>query len=383
MIATEGDYYYNQLITYIGNKRKLIPYIEYVLQDVQVMLNKEKLSCVDMFSGSGVVSRVLMKYSNTLTSVDLEEYARVIGDCYLYTYKGISPDYMYAIWEKFNEKLKNSEVVEDFFTKNYSESKGGIQPNDRLFYTYKNGTFLDTFKKLLIDEFKDSVNFNWFYSFFMAPLLSEASIHTNTCGVFKGFYKGKDGVGKFGGESGNCLERIKGDIKLEFPVVSDCWKDVLTFAAKIDCNDYAKMSKALKVDHDFVYIDPPYNQHPYSSNYFMLNLLADKDEKYKQLRGSDFSRVSGIPYNWNRSDYNVKTKAKNKLFSLLSDIDTKFVLLSYSSDGFIGYDEMHKFLTDNGDLVDVININYQPFRGSRNFDNEKKVIERMFLWKKK
>ena len=26
---------------------------------------------------------------------------------------------------------------------------------------------------------------------------------------------------------------------------------------------------------DLVYLDPPYNQHPYGSNYFMLNLLVD------------------------------------------------------------------------------------------------------------
>ena len=27
-------------------------------------------------------------------------------------------------------------------------------------------------------------------------------------------------------------------------------------------------------DLDLAYFDPPYNQHPYGSNYFMLNLLV-------------------------------------------------------------------------------------------------------------
>jgi adenine-specific DNA-methyltransferase len=26
---------------------------------------------------------------------------------------------------------------------------------------------------------------------------------------------------------------------------------------------------------DLAYLDPPYNQHPYGSNYFMLNLILD------------------------------------------------------------------------------------------------------------
>ena len=39
--------------------------------------------------------------------------------------------------------------------------------------------------------------------YLLAPLLSEASIHANTSGVFKGFYKdSKKNIGKFGGNSG-------------------------------------------------------------------------------------------------------------------------------------------------------------------------------------
>lgn len=55
--------------------------------------------------------------------------------------------------------------------------------------------------------------------YFIAPLLAEASVHTNTSGVFKGFYKDRHGVGKFGGTAGNALSRILGDISLPFPRV--------------------------------------------------------------------------------------------------------------------------------------------------------------------
>lgn len=46
-------------------------------------------------------------------------------------------------------------------------------------------------------------------------------MHSNTSGVFKGFYKGRDGVGKFGGEAQNALKRIKGDIELKMPIFSN------------------------------------------------------------------------------------------------------------------------------------------------------------------
>lgn len=42
-------------------------------------------------------------------------------------------------------------------------------------------------------------------SLLMGPLLSKASIHANTAGVFKGFYEDRGtGVGKFGGTSPMC-----------------------------------------------------------------------------------------------------------------------------------------------------------------------------------
>src|ERR1019366_7638156 len=62
---------------------------------------------------------------------------------------------------------------------------------------------------------------------------------------------------------------------------------------------------------DVAYFDPPYNQHPYGSNYFMLNLLLSYEEP------RETSRVSGIPTSWQRSDYNVRSKALARLSELI------------------------------------------------------------------
>jgi adenine-specific DNA-methyltransferase len=47
---------------------------------------------------------------------------------------------------------------------------------------------------------------------------------------------------------------------------------------------------------DVAYFDPPYNQHPYGSNYFMLNLLVNYEKP------GEISRVSGIPTSWTRAE---------------------------------------------------------------------------------
>lgn len=75
----------------------------------------------------------------------------------------------------------------------------------------------------------------------------------------------------------------------------------------MNTNDLVKVMDEV----DVVYLDPPYNQHPYGSNYFLLNLLVNYE------RPNDFSKVSGIPPDWNRSYYNKRAKAEDTLFEAI------------------------------------------------------------------
>lgn len=113
---------------------------------------------------------------------------------------------------------------------------------------------------------------------------------------------------------------------------------------------------------DLAYLDPPYNQHPYGSNYFMLNLLA-RNELPQHI-----SHVSGIPANWNRSPYNKKPRAFIELNSLVENLKAKFLVISFNSEGFVSRTDMEKLLTQYGKL-NVIEIPYNTFRGSRNLGN--------------
>ena len=93
--------------------------------------------------------------------------------------------------------------------------------------------------------------------FFVAPLLYSASVHANTSGIFKGFHKNKDGLGQFGGRGKHALSRITADIGLLKPVFSNF--NVEFDVQRRDANELAAELPPL----DLVYLDPPYNQHPY------------------------------------------------------------------------------------------------------------------------
>ena len=147
-----------------------------------------------------------------------------------------------------------------------------------------------------------------------------------------------------------------------------------------ECHVYQKDATAASLELpetvDLAYLDPPYNQHPYGSNYFMLNLIAD----YK--RPERISKVSGIPAGWNHSPYNQRKNAQDALFELIRRIRARYVLISYNSEGFVDYQAFVDFLSSLGEIR-TMDMKYNVFRGARNLKNRGQYVhEYLFLLKK-
>lgn len=356
-------YLTEQIITYIGNKRSLLSFIEKGVGIVRQRLGGRKLSCLDAFSGSGIVARLLKRHANELYVNDLEDYSRVINSCYLANAAELDLAALNDGLQALQQTLSTPKP--GFISEMYAPADDDhICPDERAFYTRRNALYLDTACQAILEQPAH------LFPFFMGPLLYGASVHTNTAGVFKGFYKNRTGVGQFGGEARNALQRILGDIELTLPVFS-------RFTTQ---NHIVQMPANELVSHlpelDFAYLDPPYNQHPYGSNYFMLNLIAN----YK--RPEQTSQKSGIPCEWNRSAYNRPQSAQAELFTLIEQCPAKFILISYNSEGFVKYDDFMAHLQKLG-KVDFLQTEYNTFRGCRNLRNRDiKVKEYLFLLEK-
>ena len=70
----ESEFVLQPMITYIGNKRKLVPWIMEIVEGIRSKLGR-RLVAFDGFAGSGVVSRALMPLCSTLHSNDMEYYS--------------------------------------------------------------------------------------------------------------------------------------------------------------------------------------------------------------------------------------------------------------------------------------------------------------------
>ena len=352
-----------QLITYIGNKRSLNKPITRAVEKVKSRLGKEKLDLCDVFAGSGFVSRLMKQHASHLVANDFELYSYSSLRCHLSNRSEVNFEEIAFHVQKLNNLAEEMQFVDGFIRELYApKDESNIDSSDRVFYTIDNAKRLDTFSAYLknLDEPLRTL--------LLGPLLSAASVHANTAGVFKGFYKNhKLGKGSYGGVNADALKRITGKIEMQVPVLSRFNCEVETH-----CEDAIDFATKIK-DMDLTYLDPPYNQHPYGSNYFMLNLICQYE------RPTEISRVSGIPDNWQRSNFNVRSLAADTMRKLIQRIDSKFLLISFNDEGFISPEIMRSILREFGDLSEE-EIPYTVYRGSRNIQNRSKsVTEHLYL----
>jgi adenine-specific DNA-methyltransferase len=373
--SSDSDHHkfvYQTMLTCIGNKRKLIPYIRNIIDDVRNILSKDKLNIVDGFAGSSVVSRELSYVADNLYTNDMELYSYLMAYCYLLIPTENQKRRIAAHINTMNEIAESGTYHEGIICNLYApKDSDSIKVGERCFYTRENALIIDTLRKYITENVEEDI-----VNYCLVPLLNKASINTNTAGVFKGFYK-KGDIGWFGGKGENALSRIKKPIRLDVPI----WNDIgnaTNYKAFPTNKDINVLVNELPSNIDIMYLDPPYNQHPYGSNYFMLNVIA------KNVEPMQVSNVSGIPTDWLKSNYNTRKTAVASMKELIATGLTKstYLLISYNNEGIITASDWERLYEPYE--VKKYEVKYDTYKGSRNLQKRSdKVIEIMYLVSKK
>lgn len=348
-----------QLITYMGNKRKLLTHIEGAMAYVQEVLDGRPISFADTFSGSGVVSRLAitsvsnvedtnMKRVKHLIANDLAHYAHISNQCYLREPDTETQAHIHSLIDQAN-------ALADICSDDYNgtnayvakywapQDDDNIQAGERCYFTQTNARRIDAIRDFIASE-RVPVALE---PFLLAPLLAECSMHTNTNGQFAAFYKDEDGVGAFGGKKKIDCKRITQLIILPYPLWNGSVSgDGTVSLHRKDAQAWADDEAGNDTDIDLVYLDPPYNKHPYSIYYFLLDIIAVWD---KTVDIPDSYR--GQPKTWVKSPFNSTTCAKDALRKLITTIPAKFVALSYYDAGIISIADIDTMLADLGEVV--------------------------------
>ena len=367
---SSDSFIHQKMITYLGNKRKLISEIEKIIIDVSNLLNKDKLNLFDAFAGSSVVSRLFTKYANHLYSNDIEFYSYIMNYCFILKPTEKEMEIIQNHINKMNILAENGPYLEGIICKLYApKDTHNIQKGERCFYTRENALIIDTLRNYIDKYVEKSI-----FEYCITPLLIQASIHVNTSGQFKAFHKNSQtGLGQWGGTAQNDLKRIMGRIHLELPIWSNNH-----YNAKIFQKDINQLIHNIPNTFDLIYLDPPYNIHGYSNNYYMFDIIINNKEP------KEISKISGIPVDWTRSVYNYKKSAFSSMEELIkvSLQKSKYILISYNNEGIITLDEWMRLLIPYD--FTKYEIKYDTYKGSRNLKKrENKVTEVLYLIKNK
>ncbi len=350
-----------QLIAYIGNKRALLPFLSEVFTGLDL---GSKISFSDPFAGSGAVSRLAKLSGFQVHTNDWEYYSYMVNSCYLGINKDESQNLFRAkggiekVFSMF-ENLDND--FTPYISRHYApkNTQSADYFKERLFYTKENAVFIDRARSLIEDMYPNG-NLtdiaNKEKSILLASLLYEVSTHANTSGVFKACHKG------FGGHGKDALGRILAPMSMEIPYLIE--SPYQNSVSQMDAVEFVK-----GITTDICYLDPPYNMHQYGSNYFMLNTVALWDKpNVNQNRGDDgrFLEKAGIRKDWKKtkSPYCYKKQAPESFEDLMNNIDSRYIILSYNTEGIIPFDQLFDIMEKHG-KVHLHIKDYVLYRGGK------------------
>jgi adenine-specific DNA-methyltransferase len=349
------DFVFSQLIPYIGNKRKLLSLIAAAVEFTRI----KQGDFVDLFTGSTVVARWAKTQGFRVLVNDWEPYSHQLA---LGT---IVPNGMPHFTNLsgaaavFNTLNSLPPIAGYFATHLCPQRDDAPDPeHDRMFFTQANGQRIDAIGQCIARWHHDQLIDETERAFLLASLIYAVSYVSNTSGVFKGFHRG------FGGRTRTALYRIMSNITLQLPALYDNQQH--NIATRLDAALLAPLLRQhLGREPDIVYIDPPYNQHPYGSNYHVLNTVAlwDNPPVSRLITPGEKSAIRKDWRTLRRSAYNIKTQALHALQSLLDSLNSRWVLLSYSTDGNIPLPALLEALSRRGQLT-LFAQSYKRYRVS-------------------
>lgn len=357
-------YLTSQIITYMGNKRKLLPIIEEALAEIQKDLqNKSPLIIGDGFAGSGIVSRLFKTIAAELYTNDLAGYSQTLNACYLSAPTQPTRTQIKKCIDEANKRADEgaAHIQDKWISKHWSPENPTITQKDRAYFTCENGRRIDVIRNY-IETLPKKIQ-----PYVLAPLLVESSIHNNTNGQFAAFYKDKDGKkGEYGGKTKTDIKRITQEIHIPYPIFekSKC----KTHITQMDATEWAKSLPQNKLD--VVYYDPPYNKHPYNIYYFLLDIINDWD-KTQEIPDT----YRGQPDTRTKSMYNSTVHAKAALTELIENTPSKYIMLSYNDGGIISIQDLDELLAAHSKSVKKIPIDHKTYNRLKGISNYKRTAE--------
>lgn len=292
------------VLRYIGGKSHLLDCIEAVLNKCC----KKVDTIMDLFAGTGVVSRKFKSCGYRVISNDFLYFSYVLQKCYIelnelpdFRKIGCNP---VEVLNSIDVRYPFCSLDNCFIYKNYSPAGSG-----RMYFRPENALKIDLIRLKIEEWYRLEIIDDNGYFYLLASLLEAVPYVSNIVGVYASYLKFWD-------------KRAYNSIVLKPPVIYGNSRD-----NEAVNSDYLKILQ--NYECDFLYADPPYNSREYLPNYHVLETIARYD--YPEIYG-----VTGMRrYDDQRSDFCKKARVFSAFENLVRNCRSKYLLISYNNEGLL------------------------------------------------
>lgn len=336
---------------YIGNKSRLIGFIEDCLKDSEIIYKDAKV--YDLFSGTGSVSEFFLENNCNVYSCDNMNYA--IAEQYRRLYFRQEPKFEelkkiigYEELDDILNYLNNLEGERGYFFENFCE-EGKYK---RRFFTCSNAKRIDAIRNK-IEEWKEVLP-NEKYMFLVGILMNSADFVSNTAGTYGAYLK-------------IWRSMALKELKLEKP------KMISKGSIKLFVNDAVNFVE--KEDKaDIVYLDPPYNTRQYPAYFSTLESIVVNDKQ--KLNGKTGLRN----YEKQKSKFSIKKEVRQEFTKLVNKIKANYIVMSYSTEGILDKDFILNTLNNKG-TTKMYDTAYRRFKTNAWTERNTNLKEIVFVCK--
>ena len=308
------------MIKYLGSKRTLVAVLGAIAQAA------EAKTAVDLFTGTTRVAQAFKRNGLSVIASDSATYSDILAKCYL------EADLDKADLNSLSQKIA--------FLNSLPGSRGYVTENfceKARFFQIKNGERIDAVREELEANFKTDPE----YPILLTSLMLAADRVDSTTGQHMAYLK------KWSHRSGHDLELLVPDL------ISGTGRSILGLAEEVI--DELPMV-------DLLYMDPPYNQHRYFTNYHIWETLVrwDNPEPYGVAMKRMDSREAHT-----HSVFNQRKKMPPAFKDVITKAKAKTVVVSYNNESWVEPIDIAESLLQNHESVALLEFDYKRYIGSQ------------------